>query len=177
MIEMLGTDLLKDVVFDVKILQQPLQARMCGLGQVVSKRMLDPPLILQVDIHSEICKEKTEKIRNDDDENEDCSTILSGLMRDTKYEQLMISLEKLLMCNVVLIDASTLESQPFLILPPSKRHEQKVQTLLLGSTSKTSVYMETPFNKTMRHLFLFTDLAIRIQGDFRLQCFITNMAR
>lgn len=126
---------------------------MCGLGDSVSRRMLDPPLILQLAF---------------------TGSILSPLQ--------MTNLASRLICHVSLAGPDPAANQSHLILSnadpsqiqESARPENLVKTLL-GQTAVNAMILEDVADGNKRMFFVFPDLAIRIQGEYRLVCHVADM--
>lgn len=133
------------------IRQHPDRARMSGMGEQVSRRMLDPPLILQLDI----------------------------LPSPTLYNpEQLASLGNIVMCSVVLYHATESQIQAVADIPPTPQRTElsRYVPILLGERVKNARYLDTNEN-TKKHFFVFNDLSVRIQGKFRLHCTVFNLFR
>ena len=157
--------------YSVEILQEPLQARMSGLTNTASRRMLDPPLVLKVNLNGQNVGGKSLK------END------------------KLNLARQLVCLVELVDADG-NNQSFasteydthllsdLDISRSTKtlrqgqiiDQSKVLTLLLGQTARSCSYMYLS-QKEKSLVFIFSDLSIRVQGQYRLNCSVVHVER
>jgi hypothetical protein len=148
--------------YTVAILQEPVQARMSGLTNTASRRMLDPPLVLNVKVKSAASKIVEEK----DKEN--------------------LSMD--LVCLVELVDGYG-KSQSFASAEYDNHYtctqntekdaaidRSKILTLLLGQTARSCSYMNLSENEKSL-LFIFSDLSIRVQGHYRISCTVVHLKR
>jgi hypothetical protein len=139
---------LPNTSYHVKIRQEPTRGRMCGLGDAVSRRMLDPPLILQIDYDS-IDNNSSSKLSN---------------------------LATQLVCHVNIKAANDDTNMSFLALagiPDPIPPEQLIRTMLGQSTTAAQMLRDVDGSKKL--FFVFPDLAIRIQGEYRIECHIMNI--
>jgi hypothetical protein len=133
---------------------------MSGMGDV-SRRMLDPPLILQLDILNP----------NPPDFQETSSTVTGYL--DTQLH----NLSNLVLCTVTLLHENEYTIQTFADIPPQPGSVlSRVVTVLMGQTTQNCSYLDINEDKK-RHLFIFNNLSVRIQGRFRLSCTIFHLVR
>ena len=141
--------------FSVSIRQEPIRGRMCGLGDTVARRMLDPPLIIQFDFNEK-------KFFTD-------HQIKAIFLRYLCY----VTIHS---CNILdesVMDASILIPNPIRSL--SRGHSPYLNTLL-GQRVISPLYLNDFADGENRFFFVFSDLAIRIQGDFILKCYIIDVA-
>ena len=133
----------KEVDFSVQILQQPEQGRMSGLSATSSKRILDPPLVIRLNIKSIANKKPTE-----------------WQMRKVACR---------FICSIVLYHAESDEHMAFTSAIDS---QAGFYNNLLGQTVQSCTFFDTP-EVDRRTLFVFPDLAVRVQGSYRMMCSIT----
>ena len=159
---------LPQAYYKTRILQEPIHARMTGLGDVLSKRMLDPPLVLQVDIDT------TSEV---DREGETGKNVIQNM---NSY------LSRALICTVALFHHSDDTVNLSLLRIPEKTIQSSTMAKdnshkylvpnLLGTCTKSCdlIPMQRPDGTATTPLFVFHDLAIRIQGEFRLKITVVN---
>lgn len=150
--------------YSTSFLQEPKQGRMCGLGPKVSKRMLDPPLVLEIKL--DMPQEGAES--NLGAAGKTC-TLRSTGNNGMNVEERNLKLETQIVCVVTLYDATI--SKPVVFIYSNGDHPIPV---LLGTKVRSPVYMKS-IGGDMRLLFVFSDLAIRIQGEYQLQCQVMNL--
>jgi hypothetical protein len=156
--------LFTDIEYTTKIKQCPIQGRMCGLGEKVSKRMLDPPLVLEVQVAENTFS------RPSASKNLDQHKIMESLSPMDEKNIIMESLALQMICVATLYDPYANEDLGFVI--PMKG--SKATSLLLGTTIKSPKYMQS-IEGDIRLLFVLSDLAIRIKGEFQIRCQVINM--
>ena len=151
--------------YNPKIIQEPCRSRMSGLSSSTSRRMLDPPLVLEVDF------EELNPGRNIP------SYLLSNLASK-------------LVCQVFLSDIDnnsellSFASTIFRVFPQltsfhqigsgrsNSAYQDHLFPVLLGETCRGCNFIESIHER--RLLFVFADLCIRLQGSFRIHCLVTD---
>jgi len=124
---------------------------MSGLAASASRRMLEPPLVVQLQARA---TSPTTKYPTD------------GHFRRAASK---------FICNVVLYHDSEPEQLAFakVIDDPD---EKGFYNNLLGQTCHNCIYTDTP-EEDRKLLFVFPDLGIRLQGKYRILCCVVNTER
>ena len=202
--------------FKTSILQQPDRARMSGMGDNVSRRMLDPPLVLQMEIlppspplplsvptvlnsfpsnpssipptpatSTDITSAQTASptLTGRDFEYSDSAVSLSSLPRRrdppplAAYTDFQLqNFSSLIICSVALLHHTNNTFQSYADIPPKRPQLSRYVSVLLGQTTRNATYLDMQDGRR-RHLFVFDDLSVRIQGRFRLSCTLTHILR
>ena len=144
-----------DVDYTVSIRQEPIRGRMCGLGDTVARRMLDPPFIVQMDFTNKDLFSEVEIH----------SVVLRFLCFVTIHSVLADGSIK---------DAGVLVTNPSRSLMYNRSHSQYLQTLL-GQRAVSPLYLDDISLGKKKFFFVFSDLAIRIQGDYVLKCQVIDL--
>ncbi|KAJ3369560.1 hypothetical protein HDU91_007067 [Kappamyces sp. JEL0680] len=134
-----------EVEYTVHIRQQPSRGRMAGLGDVVSRRMLDPPLIVQIDTTDQHC-------------------------RETLFSQ-----SDFLICKANLLEYKNGDHVDTVVLSKtSGNRTARLLPCLIGSrVVKSIVY--TDVDNMQRLFFVFNELSVRLQGKYRIELHVINM--
>lgn len=140
--------------------QEPDRGRMCGLGDSVSRRMLDPPLVLQVVFATPLSKEQLY----------------------AKSMQLLCSVHLLeSLAPEVEDDAGDTDqiSCATLFQTSIKSHarpqaDKSCIPVLLGTTCINANVLND-LDGTQQMFFVFCDLAVRLQGHFQLSWTVVDM--
>ena len=112
--------------YSIRILQQPQQGRMCGLGEGIAKRKVDPPLVLLVDLQTEVGtmmqkssgQSTTSSALVGGDETESRTFDAQDMLVSTsKTCKNTINLASQLVCSLRLVDADDLEKDVSVLLP------------------------------------------------------------
>ncbi|KAJ3323713.1 hypothetical protein HDV06_001443 [Boothiomyces sp. JEL0866] len=130
--------------FSAIIRQQPSRGRMCGLGDTVSRRMLDPPLIIQL--------------------------LLPQPAKNYQPFEFI--------CNTTILDAEDGTHNGLICFSKTIGHKTlstSIKSVLLGQTVTTGVLLNDMKSNELQIFFVFPELAVRIQGDFKLCCNIGNL--
>ena len=126
--------------YTIKVRQQPLHARISGKGESVSKRVFQPPLILEVEF-------------------DDLNYSPSSTCLDT--------LSSLLVCNVALVSTEKEVMTKFI-------DKNGLLDNLLGSICILPFQGKDVVGGTEKLFFVLSDLAIRLPGEYILECKIFN---
>jgi hypothetical protein len=209
--------------YKTTILQEPDRARMSGMGDNVSRRMLDPPLVLELEIFppgllkSDFLAGPAESSADTDpchtnpsfippippsvshtNGTTDQSTAMSlgksshsigsdmvtlacksspAPSPSSSYSDFQLqNLSNLIICSVTLLHHTnnTLQSCADIPPPPHRPHLSRYVSILMGQTIRNATYTQME-DGSKKHLFVFSDLSVRIQGRFRLCCTITHI--
>jgi hypothetical protein len=144
--------------FRVSIRQEPIRGRMCGLGGNVARRMLDPPLIVQLDFEE----------RREFTEAEVATVALRFLSHVTIQAVCGDSNSSVKDAHILITKSSRITA---------KNIQSQYLSTLLGQRVVSSVYLEDCNDGKKRFFFVFADLAIRIQGIYTLTCNVVNIVR
>jgi hypothetical protein len=139
-----------EVDFGISVLQEPVQGRMTGLAESSSRRILDPPLVVQLDIKS---------IANMKPSDRQLRTIASRFV-----------------CSAILYHDAEMEQMAFARLVEGKADDSGFYNNLLGLSCRNCSYFNTP-EESRKTLFVFPDLAVRTHGYYRLLCVVSDMRR
>lgn len=147
--------------FRIILRQEPDRGRMCGLGDSVSRRMLDPPLVLQVIFTNK------------------------QLSKDQLYTRSMQ-----LLCSVHLMESmvpeqddtddtdqiscATLVQSSIKTAAAKAHHDKSCIPVLLGTTCINATILND-LDGTPAMFFVFHDLAVRLQGHFQLSWTVLDM--
>lgn len=130
------------------IRQHPKRARMSGLGEIISRRLLDPPLIVMASFpaSTNLSKYQNRLV---------CSASLFGISackNGRNQEDLDVS--------TVIVPSHSWQAAPA---------RPTCLTVLMGST-KISPSILQDVDGSLQVFFVFNDLSVRIQGDFQIRC-------
>ncbi len=157
----------EDSGIKIKARQEPDRGRMCGLGDTVSRRMLDPPLVLEVVISQELSEEDMTTLGL----NLLCNvSITANVPDDQTHRDETISINKKEL--EIPSDQSFLIQSGLRSVPP--RLGETYIPVLLGSRTINAIVLKDLDNKK-KLFFVFADLACRIQGAFKLYGNIVDM--
>ena len=134
------------------IIQHPDRARMSGMGSAVSRRLLDPPLVL--------------KLLPPTTAAPSIQTPPSSLA-NSNFSHSVI-------CTVALLSPTSSQLQSFADVPYPSSYTSATVTryvdILMGQTTRNPVLLDDG-----SHYFVFEDLSVRIQGRFRVLCTLVDL--
>ena len=177
--------------YSISILQYPTRARMCGVTTPIGKRILDPALVVAINFDT---------LESEGDGDEQGSTgpsrtpspapqsgtapYLKNMSRakQASIRHRQLTAERLVMqdqfvCLVSLCDAESgtpigyCESSR----PNLSSEKEKYAELLTGKTVTTTQYL-TVSPGVKKHIFVFTDLSVRLNGVFVIKAMCVNLA-
>ncbi|KAI8926628.1 velvet factor [Entophlyctis helioformis] len=143
--------------------QQPSRGRMCGFSVVKDRRMMDPPLILQLVANDGPNTHKTGPAFGQHTMvhislwSTDCKTDCSVVV-NPRHKSQGSKLRELVEMTPGLNKLVTFD-------PEANRHCQTI----LGTTSATAVPL-SDIDGSEGHFFIFPDLSVRIQGTYVIKC-------
>ncbi|CAO3651933.1 unnamed protein product [Cunninghamella echinulata] len=137
------------ISYDINIRQQPLQSRMCGIGDKVDRRPIDPPLIVELipNFHQDHPLANNSKI-------EQTNWWITNCMAN-------------LFLTAILIPTSLLQAP--VDVPLHSR-------LTVGRTV-SSLYHFRDLDHIEKYFFVFSDLSIRAEGYYRFKLCLFNIER
>lgn len=150
-----------DENFCISILQVPTKARMCGINSPLGKRLLDPAPVIQLHFNKDTPSEPT---------NSTSATSFPNLPhhKDEKQQsQHHHEFENKYICISSLCPPENNTSIG--LCKSTKERITKYAGLLVGTTCKMPVQLSITFTNTPQPIFVFHDLAIRLNGKFRLK--------
>ncbi|CAO3651373.1 unnamed protein product [Cunninghamella blakesleeana] len=135
-----------NITYDINIRQQPLQSRMCGIGDKVDRRPIDPPLIVEL----------IPNFPND-------HPLATNKIEQTNWwiKECMSNL----FLTAVLIP-TTLLQEPVDVLLHSR--------LTVGRTV-SSLYHFRDLDNIEKYFFVFSDLSIRAEGYYKFKLCLFNI--
>ena len=140
----------QEAEFSISVLQEPVQGRMSGLAATSSRRILDPPLIIRLNIKS-IADHKPSEWQ----------------LRNATWR---------FVCSVVLYHESEMEQLAFARSIEGKTEDTWFHNNLLGLSCRNCSYFDTP-EEERKTLFVFPDLAVRLYGHYRFCCIVSDTIR
>ena len=141
-----------ELLLDLRILirQEPTGGRTSGFLDNKNKRLLDPPLIVEVQFN---------------EQNPPSQTRLFGLASN------LVCVVSLLSMDFEGLDANTVEpvAENIQVMTSKGRHTYVLSKNLVGQTCKTASFLYDIDGKMDKKLFfVFADLGIRQQGHYQL---------
>lgn len=140
----------QEAAFSISVLQEPVQGRMSGLAATSSRRILDPPLIIRLNIES-IANHKPSEWQ----------------LRNATWR---------FVCSVVLYHESEMEQLAVARSIEGKTEDTWFHNNLLGLSCRNCSYFDTP-EEERKTLFVFPDLAVRLYGHYRFRCIVSDTIR
>ena len=168
--------------YTIAILQAPTRARMCGINTPLGKRILDPALVVSLNFSSITLKPAPNG--EDSSVGSSSKTATAPVTSATTPSMPLPNRKESLfndniVCTVTLCDPDEKESHSLCksIKPLYARdgtYAIRMAALLIGQRTKKPTYLSiAPGVK--KHVFVFTDLSIRLSGTFRMKCTVINM--
>jgi len=148
--------------FCISILQIPTKARMCGINSPLGKRLLDPAPVIQ--LHFKPKEDTPSELTNSIS-----ATSFPNLPhhKDEKQQQHHHQFEKKFVCICSLCPPDNNKSIG--LCKSTKERITKYAGLLVGTTCKMPVQLSITATNIPQPIFVFHDLAIRLNGTFRLK--------
>ena len=147
---------IKGFKFSASVIQHPVQARMSALSNTTSRRKLEPPLVIKVNL-----------MWNGSQVKLDTKTWSSRQIYQmaTKF-----------VCNIVLMDEEGTGIQSYCkAVEGNATFQDQYFDVLIGETSNTALYLEDFDEECL--LFVFPDLSVRLKGDYKLKCLVSDLER
>lgn len=167
--------------YTIAILQAPTRARMCGINTPLGKRILDPALVVSLNFSTNTLKPAA----NGEDSSVGSSSKTATIPAASATPSIPLPNRKEslfndnIVCTVTLCDPDEKESHSLCksIKPLYARdgtYAIRMAALLIGQRTKKPTYLSiSPGVK--KHVFVFTDLSIRLSGTFRMKCTVINI--
>ncbi|KAH6599181.1 hypothetical protein BASA50_003209 [Batrachochytrium salamandrivorans] len=150
--------------FKLKLQQQPLRGRMCGFSAVNDRRIIDPPLVLQL-------------------VTSDATSVLESGLKSTNPTLCHISLwssDRRTDCGAVLNprhkgqSSKSQEKSSRKNGHTSYEDNQYCQTIIGTTTALPQVLVDV--DGTPGVFFVFHDLSVRVQGSYTLRCQLLELS-
>ncbi|KAJ8325787.1 hypothetical protein BDV3_000974 [Batrachochytrium dendrobatidis] len=144
--------------FRFKLRQQPLRGRMCGFSAVKDRRIIDPPLVLQL-----VTLDNRNVLEAYQDFNLHILCHISLWSADRQTD-----------CSAVINPRYKSHNLKLRDMPSSRKHgcpsegNQYCQTIIGTTSTPPQVLMD--LDGTPGLFFVFYDLSVRVQGDYTLKC-------
>ena len=156
----------KKLTHSISILQEPTKARMCGINTSIGKRLLDPPLVIQLHV---------------DERNLKASSVPGREPSDHSENENRGMIESEFICLVSLCQADEEFSIGFCksvkeLYARDGSFKTRIAGVLIGQTCRIPSYYSISSKSASLPLFVFHDLAIRLNGIFRLKCTCVNLS-
>jgi hypothetical protein len=168
--------------YTINILQAPTRARMCGINTPLGKRILDPSLVVSLDFRDD-SHDTGGAVGVPEDiaigSSSNTSTLPPSSSSKPSLNKNEVLFKDKVVCTVTLCDPDEMQSHSECksVKPLYARdgtYAIRSAALLIGQRTKTPAYLSiSPGVK--RHVFVFTDLSIRLSGNFRMKCSVINM--
>lgn len=134
--------------YNISILQEPRDARSCGVNSLLSKRVLDPCLVVEVVFPSS-----------------------TPTPVQTRNLICIVSI-----CEHDKLDSIAICKSTKTLYARDGTFRIRSGDLLCGQTTQSSRYLATKTGD-MKHMFVFPDLAIRLPGWYRFKATVVNLKR
>lgn len=142
----------------ISIVQTPKIARMCGTLETNTLRLLDPPLIVKLDLEREYTSQE------------------------------LIAIGKTFVCKLNLFESVSRQNADYIIemIPSSGTGSRKnaacstglkLMNNLVGSTVTTAILLKISheFDSKRKLFFVFPNLSIRLPGKYSLSCSVSRV--
>lgn len=158
----------KDETYKISILQSPSKARMCGINTPLGKRILDPALVVAIDV-----PQPRQQLPQ---QQQIIPPVNTREKTDVEIDQ---ELKDEIVCLVSICDKESPASHAIsksvkALYARDGTYNTRMADLLVGQTVKTPQNLSIG-GGIRKHVFVFSDLSVRLSGTFRLKCTCINI--